>query len=133
MKNMLPETELENALLRIKELESQQAPKPAPAPVIQMLRFDKWKGQLVVLKQKRHPGTGQTFVTQMRFDISDTKPVGSCSVPQKVADLWNSTRFTARAQASELLFPAGIRTVRHWDLTPETEEWEVSEKPLETA
>jgi hypothetical protein len=81
----------------------------APTPVVEMKRFDIWQGNLVVLKQKKHPATGQSYVTKMQFQFTGSKPSKSVSVPQKVADFWNDTHFTARFQSTDLLFPAGVK------------------------
>jgi hypothetical protein len=125
--------ELATALEKIKELEEQLKPKAAPAPVVEMKGFDIWQGNLVVLKQKKHLATGQSYVTKMQFQFTGSKPKKSVTVPQKVADFWNDTHFTARFQSTDLLFPAGVKKDIYWDLDEENEAWIRTEKELETA
>jgi hypothetical protein len=119
--------ELEEARKRVRELEDRQR------PVVEMLRFDIWRGDLVVLKQKMNRLTGQSYVTKMQFQITGKKPSKSVSVTQKQADFWNETHWTARAQSTDLLFPAGVKYDIYWDFDEENETWTKTEKELETA
>jgi len=107
--------------------------KSAEAPKVEMLRYDVLKGTLVVIKQKRFPGTGQTYVTEMQFQITDDKPKRSCTVPPKVAEFWNSTHFTARFQSTELMFPAGKKLDYWWIYNEGTEDFNFIVKEFEEA
>lgn len=102
-------------------------------PKAEMLRYDLLKGFLTVMKQKKIPGTGQTQVTEVRFEISDPKPVQSQSMPAAQAEFFNQNRFTARYQPSQLYFPAGQKLDYWWKYNEDTEVFDFIVKELATA
>jgi hypothetical protein len=102
-------------------------------PVVEMRRYDLWRGDLVVLKQKMHKLTGQSYVTKMRFEFTGRKPVRSATMPPKTAEFWNDTHWTARHQSTDLFFPEGVRYNIEWNFSEETEEWVKTETEFEAA
>lgn len=119
------------------DLDPESVTRPAAnapqSPMVVMKRYDIWRGEFALSSPKTIPGTGQTIFRRVQFQFTDPKPKKSVSVTEKDAELWNSTRFTARKQATELLFPAGKKLDYWWIYNEETEKHEFVAKELEIA
>jgi hypothetical protein len=101
-----------------------------------MGEYDKWVGDLQVVKFRKIPGTNQREAVHVFFRITAQKPnFTNIRITPDRYKIWIETHFTARAQATELLFPAGVKGEYHWKLNDETEkwEWELIPEILETA
>jgi hypothetical protein len=119
--------ELAAAREKVRELEDKLR------PVVEMRRYDLWRGDLVVKNQKMNRLSGQSYVTKIRFEFTGRKPVRSATMPPKSADFWNTTHFTARFQSTDLFFPEGIRYNIEWNYNEDTEEWIKTESEFEAA
>lgn len=102
-----------------------------------MKKYDMWRGELVMIKDRRIPGTGGRESTHMQFRITATKPKRT-GIPLPMtgnasAENWNRTHFTVQQQVTDMLFLEGMKGIIDFKLNDDTEKWDMTIKELETA
>jgi hypothetical protein len=99
-----------------------------------MKKYDLWKGEFIVLKDRRIPGTGQREVTKVQFRITGGQPKrsGQTMEPAK-AEFWNKTHFTAKKQDSDMWFPEGEKFYIIYTLNDDTEQFDMTTEPMNIA
>jgi hypothetical protein len=102
-----------------------------------MKKYDMWRGQLVMIKDRKVPGTGGRESTHMQFRITASKPKKT-GIPLPLsgphaAEYQNMTRFTIQQQETDMLFIEGTKGIIDFKLNDDTEKWDMTIRELETA